>query len=98
MAMYNFKCHCGRAFRRILGQPMPGAVCPACGALAQRKPQGASTSVYETLDNGLQAKATIRPADAQRIFKEIEIESDLEQGSAPDEEDLENLDFNGEFV
>jgi hypothetical protein len=66
--------------------------------MAERKPQGPSTSVYETLDNGLQAKATIRPADAERIFKEIEIQSDLEAERQPDEEHLSFIDTQGELL
>jgi hypothetical protein len=52
----------------------------------------------ETVDNGLQARATVRLADAERLFKEREIENDQRLGSDPDEDDLERLDDSGELL
>jgi len=44
--------------------------CRACGAAVSRQPQGASTTVYETLDNGLMPRRLERFSEAERLFKE----------------------------
>ncbi len=97
MALYVFRCTAGHVFKK-LGDTEPAAPVCKCGQVGTRRPQGNSASVYETLDNGIQSKATVRPADAQRIFKEIEIASDLNQPQAPDEADLERLDDIGDLL
>lgn len=98
MPLFAFCCPAGHAFRRILDQPTPEAPCPVCGAQAARRARGASALVMETVDNGLQARATVRLADAERLFKEREIENDQRLGSDPDEDDLERLDDSGELL
>jgi hypothetical protein len=98
MAIYTYICTCGRVIRRILDAERLTVTCPNCLRAATRKPQGASVSVYETIDNGVQARATVRPADAERIFKEREIENDLKQEAQPDEDDMEKIDDQGQLL
>lgn len=98
MPLFAFLCPSAHAFRRLLPEATPEVPCPSCGALAARKPRGATSTVYETLDNGLQARATVRIADAERIFKEIEIEADQQHEKVPDEEELEVIDDVGDLV
>lgn len=88
MALFVFLCPSGHVTKRILPEATPEVPCRSCGAPAQRKQQGPSTLVLETVDNGLQARATVRLADAERIFKEISIQDDLEHGGTIDEDEL----------
>ncbi len=97
MALYAFLCPQGHAWRRLLASPTPAPSCPSCGQPGARKPTGPAALVMETVDNGLQARATVRIADAERIFKEREIENDQQLGSEPDDEDLERLP-SGELI
>jgi hypothetical protein len=99
MALFAFRCPAGHFSKRLLPEATPEVVCRVCGALASRKRVGAYASVYETIDNGLQAKATVRPADAERMFKEDEIANDLANADAPiDDADLERVDDIGELL
>lgn len=97
MPMFNYDCpKCGPQ-RRIFHAEPNTVVCKICGADLKRRPTGASANVYEVLDNGLQARATVRPADAQRIFKEREVAMDEKYAEHIDDADLE-LDDPGKPV
>lgn len=78
MALYNFVCDgpCRSTVRRILSpekiDSVLGKPCgkPDCGGKWVREPTGATSQVYERLDNGLMPKAVERPKDAERLYKE----------------------------
>lgn len=95
MPLYHLECPEHGKQKRLLTheQFKAGLTCRKCGKPAKHVPQGASASLYETLDNGLQARATVRPADAERIFKERAMQHDLEYGE-PEiaDEDFEPFD------
>jgi hypothetical protein len=99
MPMFYYICETCGPVRRIFDVEPKDPVCKNCGKLIQRRRQGAHAQVMEVLDNGIQARATVRPADAQRIFKEREIAHDAEYGEPrPDEADMEPIDDSGDLV
>lgn len=99
MAIFRFHCSCGHVFRKLLPEAVAAHSCPRCKLEAPREARGASATVYETLDGGLQARATVRIADAQRIFKEREIENDALVGSDfLDDDEAEKIDDVGELL
>lgn len=104
MPLYHFRCpKCGPVQRILdIESGESGTVpCKKCGEVLRRTPRGASTNAMEYIDSGVQARATERPADAQRIFAEREIEHDLEFGDGRAEHDEEltaPIDDGGEPV
>lgn len=95
MPLFYFHCNkCDKTFFKLLDpekgkSPYP---CPDCQELANRKPKAPSTMCYETVDNGLMGKKVVRPADAERIFKERAIEHSRQHREEIDEGDLDPLD------
>ena len=78
MPLFRYMCEkCGPQ-RRILPSEPATLNCTTCGLVLRRTPTGAVAQVLEVIDNGFQARAVVRPADAQRIFKEREIAHDAE--------------------
>lgn len=102
MPLYHFQCPTCGPVKRLLDLDAGERVrlpCKRCGAAMTRVPQGASTNVVERIDSGLQYRATERPADAQRIFKEREIAHDQEYGDGRiSDEDLVPIDDDGDPV
>ena len=102
MPLYHFRCpKCGPVQRILdVASVESGPIsCKKCGETLVRTPRGASTNVMETIDSGLQYKAVERPADAQRIFKERELEHDREYGDGRIDDDLvAPLDEDGEPI
>lgn len=101
MPLYKFKCpQCGPV-QRIL-EPAAyeqGVKCKKCSADLKPTPTGGSTLVMERIDSGAQARVTERPADAQRLFAEREINHDLEYGDGRvADEDLEPIDEDGDLI
>lgn len=72
MPRYFFECEvCQKAYQRICKpEEAKQARCPACTNTLKRTPKPASTTVLETLDNGLMPRKVERIADAERIFAE----------------------------
>lgn len=84
--------------RRIFDIIPANLTCKTCGGPVARRARGAEAQVMEIIDNGFQARAVVRPADAQRLFKEREIAHDLEYNPLIDEEDIEPIDSDGDLV
>jgi hypothetical protein len=90
MPLFNLKCPaCGsgeRVFRNA-GWKSNGddpVRCRFCRTVMNREVQPPSTSVKETIDNGVMPKALERPADAERLHKErIQTEDALRKGLPP---------------
>ncbi len=103
MPLYKFRCpKCGPVSRILDAQAYDGVVCcKKCGSELKPTPTGGSTLVMETIDSGMQARQTVRPADAQRIFAEREVEHDLEYGDGTrefDEELTAPIDDDGDVI
>ncbi len=103
MPLYKFKCPtCGPVQRIIDRQAYDGIVCcKKCGAVLKPAPTGGSTLVMETIDSGAQARETVRPADAQRLFAERELEHDRQHGDGKaeyDEELTAPIDDDGDII
>lgn len=73
MPLYFYACEgCGKARKKILtpeASKQPQA-CLECQGVLKRTPRAPTTTVKETLDNGIMVKRVERPADAQALFKE----------------------------
>lgn len=102
MPLYHFKCsRCGPVQRLLDVEVVESGPihCKKCGEILIRTPKGASTNAMEYIDSGIMARAVERPADAQRLFKEREIEHDQEYGDGRIDEALtEPLDEDGEPI
>lgn len=73
MPRYFYECGgCGKSAQRICSpeQSKEARTCPSCSMPLKRVPQPASTTILETLDNGIMSRKVTRLADAERIFKE----------------------------
>ena len=71
MPMYYYACECGAKVRllRTVAQQHDVVVCKGvtCGKFMKRNPQGASSKIVETRDNGLMSKRIEQPADVERL-------------------------------
>ncbi len=93
MALYYYKCEkCKMQMSRILPADKSKAPqeCIWCGGTAIRAPRAPSTAVMEKIDNGLMARAVVRPADAEKMFKDRSL-VDYEEKEAV-RQDFKNID------
>lgn len=72
MPLYYFRCEaCGKEVRRLcsIDEAKNKHSC-SCGNVLIRAPRPPSTSIKETLDNGLMGRRLERYSDAERLFRE----------------------------
>lgn len=99
MPVFSYRCSkCGREFRRIKVKIEEFSICD-CGDLSVRYTKTVpGISVMEHLDNGVMARAIDRPADAVRIFTERAEQHKREVLQDIDEDDLDEINHDGDPV
>ncbi len=69
MPRYYFRCECGET-KAVIRKPEKAndlLQCPKCKWPMKRDPQGATSKIVETRDNGLMSRRVEQPADVERL-------------------------------